>query len=134
MVKQKDVIKKTGIVFKPDKMPDPKPFHPAVVILPKGGNSGKVYYLTTTSQVLKFKSSATEKETQYYKLIRVLPAVSLVNLDYIYKADKVNDKRMAELDIQTYSDIIKQFKKRQEFLKTKDRGADEYYDEIRRMI
>ncbi len=56
MVKEKEIVKKKGIVFKPNNTPDPKEYHPAVIILQSANNRNAVYYLTLTSQTLKYLS------------------------------------------------------------------------------
>ncbi len=131
MVREKEIIKKRGIIFKPDNTPDPKEFHPAVIILQNANNRNTVYYLTLTSNMLRFVSDAGERMTQYYRLLNKLPKPSLVNLDYIYKAENVNDMKMVTLDSNTYQQIIHDLRMRQEYLNSSSRGADEYYEEIR---
>lgn len=132
MVNEKEIIKKTGIVFKPNNTPDPKEFHPAIIILQSVSNRNVVYYLTLTSQTLRYVSEAGATGTQYYFLVNSeLPKPSLVNLDYIYKSENVNDLRMMTIDTITYQHIVRDLKKRQKFLSTTARGADEYYDEVK---
>lgn len=132
MVNEKDIIKKRGIIFKPNNTPDPKEFHPAVIVLQNPRDDKAVYYLTLTSQTLRYVSDAGERLTQYYFLMTSgLPKPSLVNLDYIYKANNVNDLKMTTLTTATYQTIVRELKKRQDYLDETSRGADEYYAEIK---